>query len=1768
MKRVLIFYLLVTVAFSSHKLIRDYQQSSKSKMGVDRKGSETSTSKTLLTAAIRNGLGDKEACKKDIAVLLSWLNSKNPSEVGELVNNSRQEFTASNATEALALLAEIEAKYKQLGDAKFGPVKATSPGVAERMALLVQVSNATGKVGELIKAIDDFSKGSGVSPQTFAVAKQTQTLLGYNDAQGGAFWRDEVIPAILQQDWTNNVFVTAAAGGTLPNEFKNAKDWLNEWLTLRSLKIETKATDVFGFSKPRRTGYRAVAAHPIILHLLHNNILADLASDEKKQFLSWLATIPYSEPEMVFSGGMLVLEAATKNNVAVNTNGELEGDAFWKGLAKQVLDFIVNNNDASAKVVPSWNEKQNKLDQLYLACPLAKSKLLSQPDLGELLHQYAVNKMAAAWSAFNLSCAGRTNVLAIGNADINALSQAARKARSELAEVIGNPLCAPWLPYVINLDRPSSPEAGLLMRWYMTQLRPSQLKLAIDDAWERTALTTNKIASVADKAQAIDNFAAWEVLRGVWLKPGSPIERVPAQLSPWTHFSQSALINHYREQITDWQTNALPNINDARQRSALTALCWFGGGDEPLAVKLKLAASDNATNTVDKAFFLSCRLHLAATNVLQGESMESVINDNQLLDATEITNLDNAVNQLYSDSRPFSLRAATDIAWLICKRVTSIVNQGFTESALTDQPGLEVKNKQLRESCRNILKQLDALLNQSISNVNDKRPQSGLLLALANMEVELYRSIPETGTTTRVTQRRNSLITIINKGIEPGTIGTGFWGMETWLAQWEWNLKAADNGRMFTVQPVKFPQEILRSTINRNLGAYAVMLEGRVPFNNNQSSWATPGSWSNYLHKNDKQIQGDMRVKLSSIPWKPASTPVAMMQLLMDQASMLESKTVITQEPVDVDGLNAKFLPSLTWAGGMQSLQTEADALKAIEQSMRQQYNTLDLQSSISSLKPLLSAPLVVNLSAFRDELLAAVAEVKRAEADFQVKQYESFSAKLEVKAQELLIRVFSLEKQRTDSLIKINENDAKIANLEKKIANLRLQIEDLRNDLARNKDQIAALDIQIGQIEKEKKSIEVGMAASVVATLKNQLQLLQDLIYTPTPNPDFKDDRSKDLNGMLGVIAYEAQKQVQGQLKQLKEKRGELQRQLDDLREASFIKAVCSVMGAIVGCVIGGPAGAQMGAMIGQAVGGLIASVKQGKPLGEILKNTVSSGIQIAAAAGIDLKAEGKSYLANSELGESIANAQRVIGPMLKDLSAIIDRNSLQTALSLPGAEKTLKKFVEETRGNVIASLEKQGVNLANSDLAKSIDKILMYGKPEEIEQKLKEEADKFLQTLPLDETLKKVAIDLGLTVTGATNEAELKSQIAEKMSTLSLVRILPELAEKRSRMVQKMMISLTAVQDIMRKAGTTDLKAILESEAFKRNVPIAEYKEQITWLQNALGKLTLSVNQEIPWSQLSTKVEEALSDMFPNDPERKALLLGQFQAQLDIEGMQAEMQRMLNPWNKELQRRIEQVEKTLNQPCNSDDEEKALDCQISVVDQGVQSLESNVLNWLRDGNSDEVKDLRKQVSDKLAELKKAEDNLKIANLDWKAADIALKKARFLKQNANLETNISKLNTAIASLAIQQSNFLVENKNLEISRSKLQAEKDLFTELSGEERKKSLGALERAAAKNVEGAAAALDVAIAKAKAARNRAIVYGKIEGWYTNSPEENENQTFIDLYRLTQQYTEHVRSAGYVVRDLLRLLRTYKANFSGFALPPANQYWSAYVEDVKKN
>jgi hypothetical protein len=1747
----------------------------------------------IFVDAIRKGINDEVGVCRDLKDLILVFKTNKPSETTSLFETVKQSLAGNPP--ALSLLTKItENGCPSSSEKPFESLSIKTDGVEERLALLVSISVKTNKPGIFYDAVDAFAKKNGLTPEIFDLALRVQILLGENNTNGGLFWRDEIIPAVLQFGWQDSDLIAASTGGELPDKWKPTENYLKPWLNQRSLSPNNILPVVDGFLKPRRTSYRPVASHPLVLRLLHPKVFNSLSSTETQQFISWLAGQSSIDPEATFSDGVFILEAANASGVFIDENGNLQGNNIWIAPTKQVLDALVLGSDIGEKVPPKWQNKQPRLDELYQSCKICQQNFLGAKTGADALRQYGQARMLVEWNKFFNESQKRANfILTATPQKISDLVTEAKLARSNMDTLMGNPLCAPWLAKVSDVNPPKSLEAGILLRWYISHLKPRDLLQAIDKHWTplTTDLSNKSSTSPAQRLAFIEKFSAWEITRGAWFnKTVSPTANFQPR-SPWNEISLSILIANELEQLKEWLANPQTLPKDENILSSLAAICWFGAPSVSDSKKLEKALTDAIASptisTDEKVFLNACKMELVTTLISAGEEFNEVLNDNSFLGISEVKSLPQTVTDLYKDGRPFAVRAATDITWIAGKRFSAVQGSSITETAVKNTTtGNDLQGRESREIARNMLKALDSLLTESVNTTKNDIIQSGFSLELAALELNLAKGIPDTAVTNSRKLRRESLATIASDTLKPNAMGSSFWGIDVWLGQWQRELVALQESRLLTVQPISFRLSRLTESHKRFLGATAAILsQTQSPQTTSLDAWQEPTLWNIYIEKKNGEIsKKDLPLKtktnsldtlvissrISSYPWQSADQPMLMLKPLLESFWLTESATKkLNSDQTDLDGFNDKYLPNRTWAEGRRNLDSAATELEKLENSIRQQYNVIQIDNTINSLKPLLSAPLVVNISSFREELSAAIADVRRSESNLESRKRESIAAELEVKAQELLTKIYQLEKERTGILLEITQNEVKIADFGNQISKINEQISKLNKGIAEDAVKIADLEKQKKDLEEQKAKIEVQIAARTVAVLKNQLKLLEDLIYTKTPNPDAPTDRTKDLSGQLGVIAYIAEKKVNVQLNDINNRKNELQKQLDDLREASFIKGITKFIGAVVGFVIGGPGGVQMGALIGEAVGGIIAGVKQGKPFGEIFLNTLQTGIQIAAASGVDLNKEYRNYMAESgELGKDIEKAQKIIGPLLKELPKFLTKDNLNNAFTIPGVDKSLENVLKRLRDDTLSRIGTISLPEDTNELVKNVGPLVLTGTPEEIRKRLKDEILTSLRNLPVDPELRKAADELGVIVGKDFDEDQLKEQMAEKLSTLGIVKSIPQIAATRDRYIQRFMISLTAFQDVLRKGNFQNVRDAVISQAFKNKLPATEYEAQVKWISAVYEDIQLSPNQELPWSKLQPKLREALTQLFPNDPERLELLIGQFQSQLDSDGMQAEIQKTLNPWNQALQTRMEKVDQVMARPCTQDDDEDRIGCQIDILNDGANSLQGNVLNWLRDGNTTEYQTLRDEVSKKREQLEIAEAKLKITNLDWQGAGLALEQAGFLKHQADLKNEIATLGKSVATLSLQQSDLALQNANLEVRRVKLESEQNLLNELSSDTRKQSLQQLQAASKSMVDAATADLESAVARARAARNRGVVYGKVSGWYANLEPTDDSQPNIELSKLIEEHHQQVEYAGEIVRDLLRLLRISGGKFEGYSIAKPQEHWSTKTREISKD
>jgi hypothetical protein len=1558
-----------------------------------------------------------------------------------------------------------------------------------------------------------------------------------------------------------------------------------------------------GFLRPANSGGRAVATHPLILRIVREPILNSLSDNNTQQVLQWMAEQTSNTPEAAISIGSLILESANKQGVTINSNGEINGAEPWKKITSQVFEAIVFGSDTGDEVLKTWRDKHNRLNELFTISPRWQGVVLGDVKGNEALLRSGLFRFTNEWKGLNAKASDRFKAFSnITKANLSTAVQNAKILRVKLDSLMGNPLCAPWLPKVAQIDPPRSPETGILLRWYTSQLKPSELEIALDRQWNVITDNLSERVNTDDKKLlSVDYFAPWETMRGAWI--GKPLtgENQRYASSPWEQITQENLINNRWKLIEGWLNNPIvfPKNNSAFI-GALTAFSWFGLPDNFANryqdIQKALATSESQdpdlNNANDKLFLKALRLNFVITSLMQSEKLTSAFNNNSLLGANEIKGLPRQIDDLYRDGRPFSIRTATDLAVLLGRRsltlrpLSSSVATKISTKPQSNETLLFNKFNELQDISRQNLEKLDLLLKQSVESVQNGQFQSGQVLTLAQLELQLIKNLKITTLTPNQRQRSDRINGWNNNLLPVYAIGTSNWGIDAWLDIWQSDVEELDQTRLLTITPISYQKSQERQ--RQYISVLTALLTGEsVSQISHSEAWRDPEVWRIHLAKKDKtdavgklganipmetsQSQlGEIinNVTISSTPFVSSKTPAGMLVPVLQRASTLQGLTKEVTKLSDLDGLNDNYLPSKSWVEASDDLQRETQKLKELEARISNKYDQVRTWEAVDALKPLLAAPLVVNLASFRNELASAIADVRRAESLVDARKEESLAADMELLAQELLQKVFALEIERTKLLKVIKENEKQRIKIEQDIENKKLEIQNKIVEVGEGHQEVAKLREDKSKLEKQKKDIEVGIAARAVETLQNEVKIIEDLIITKQPHPEFPADASRKLSGQLGILAYNAENKVKSQLGELNSRREGLKSQLGDLREASLIRGITTFIGAVVGAIIGGPAGIQMGAMIGNAVGGIYAGIKQGKPFQEIFKGALQDGFKIAAAAGVDAKAEfNKLGSEGSEIGQMLNNARNVIGPILKELPTYFDKKVFEDALNVSGISDPLRDVLIRIKNESIVNLAGNIPSNFNSPFLNGARDVLLRGTPEEIQKRLEDEALKALRNIPIDEELKKAAKELKISIDKLSDQ-ELRNEMARKVAVLEVVKITSLMNDKRNQILGRLLTSLTTLQTVLKKGKFNNLETALNNDELRRtlnDLTPDEINDHINLLKSLLADIQVRSRQEMSWSELEPKLRDTVTQFFPSDMRRQELILGKLKMQLDSEGMRAEIEKLLNPWNIALQKRMEKVESIMRMPPPSDDQEQRIEWQLNQLDNASQTLNSEVLSWLKDENNNNQENLalKTEIVTKKAKLQDATAELNKADIDLQKALLDISEAGFLKKEAALNLEIAKLNSAVSTLAIQQAELSLKNADLETQRTAIQEEQDVLNALIQDDRATALKNRRNASLKELEAAEAELSSAQARLQASRNRSVVYGQIEGWYANAQFPEINQDIIEINNLSLEHQKHLEDASTVVREMLRIIRFANGNSTGLKLPAVSEKWGDRFE-----
>jgi hypothetical protein len=284
---------------------------------------------------------------RDLGARLAVLRQDDGRAAETLLAAARQQCAARPALAALLTKVEEQARADKQ---RFGPVRATDPGAAERLALMTYVSIVNLSQPRLLReAAREFALFSRGDPaRMFAVAVEVDTLLGAR-SKYAYHWRNQVIPQLLERTVAHPHLVLFATTGELPASWAAAQKWLAPWVAGRSLK-DLLVQDPDGL--PTQDPWKCPAMHPLVLLQVEPRVQKMLATgtagdkQQAREFLDALTQRIVRERtwEAAYAGGTFIVRVAGRAGVSIDRKGRLSHPAGQDWLARdaqKVLEIVV-----------------------------------------------------------------------------------------------------------------------------------------------------------------------------------------------------------------------------------------------------------------------------------------------------------------------------------------------------------------------------------------------------------------------------------------------------------------------------------------------------------------------------------------------------------------------------------------------------------------------------------------------------------------------------------------------------------------------------------------------------------------------------------------------------------------------------------------------------------------------------------------------------------------------------------------------------------------------------------------------------------------------------------------------------------------------------------------------------------------------------------------------------------------------------------------------------------------------------------------------------------------------------------------------------------------------------------------------------------------------------------------------------------------------------------------------------------------------------------
>lgn len=824
----------------------------------------------------------------------------------------------------------------------------------------------------------------------------------------------------------------------------------------------------------------------------------------------------------------------------------------------------------------------------------------------------------------------------------------------------------------------------------------------------------------------------------------------------------------------------------------------------------------------------------------------------------------------------------------------------------------------------------------------------------------------------------------------------------------------------------------------------------------------------------------------------------------------------------DIDGYYEDEFPDISWKEAQTRLEETIVELEKTEDKYKKVLSDGNNDARLDEIIDLLKKPLIFATADYREQVNAAIANVRRAEADLEVAERESLATEFEMFASQLIYEAASIEVERQKTLQEIQSKNNEIIKLEGDIAKI---IEEQKNkgvSIEERKKEIIKLTVDQLQLRKE-------VAEKARVALQNEIELLKRLLGDEKGSDTYKisvklpDGQQGFANGQVAAIGLRVEYTVRTQLKtELDKAVAELKKVEDREREErkrqrrrKLVSAICTFIGTAVGTYFGAPA---LGAQIGAAIGELGNGILDNKSPGEIFVGLIDNGLSIAQAAGVDLEKELNTLSTKgaAEVSKFFDKLDLNLKPVIDSLPTVLNEGLVKEGFAALGLEAVpelvdlLGQSYDDLKKDIKNS-PKLGTALKNAGIIGS------DGKPP-------------IQFTDADDLVKKLG-EVGGNLFSRTRDNS------------SQIKVLAQTIGKR---VEELKDDPDELRDAGIKLGQLLISQISREAAKYQRDAISN------WVQK-------NKELKVAWEQIEEEANVLVEELFQNSKARTDALANIRMAFLDPATLQAKIQGLLDPWQTRLNEKLDGITKTAQGSSSRESAGDAARASVRAFEASIQRFERDLVPWLK-GDSPErralLKDLETKLDEDFKKVKELEE-LQIEEvknkLEAASADDLIDIARGELESAKLKSKIVEIQVTQVSL---QSRVAELTKVQSVKRE--EAEKNSYN--AAVQRNTAAKGKVRAARYELESKTALLE-------AAKRRGAEASRIRGALNQPSLLSLIATDTSTKSIRDQYAFSLETAFSAYRQLKRYYRSAEANqVPQLKIPtPSNDSsWSALLKN----